>query len=188
MFFYFFIKLKKGVTLSDILRSKLLSVYKYLEIHQTDCRLFVLNARKLFQMTLEESILICCVVFEQQHPWSVGWASWSWSHGSWIYNYLCNQCLSPLMLWVRILIRVRCTTLCDNVCQWLTTGRWFSPDPPVSSTNKTDCHDIAEILLNVALNIIKQTNPWSVFIKRVCDRHPALHMGVSDIILRFRPQ
>jgi len=24
----------------------------------------------------------------------------------------CNQCLSPLMLWVRISIRSRCTTLC----------------------------------------------------------------------------
>ena len=23
-------------------------------------------------------------------------SSWSWSYGSWIYNYLCNQCLSPL--------------------------------------------------------------------------------------------
>jgi len=22
--------------------------------------------------------------------------SWSWSFGSWIYKYLCNQCLSPL--------------------------------------------------------------------------------------------
>jgi hypothetical protein len=44
---------------------------------------------------------------------------WSWSYGSWIYNYLCNQCLSPLMLWVRISIRERCTTLCDKVCQWL---------------------------------------------------------------------
>jgi len=22
--------------------------------------------------------------------------SWSWSHSSWICNYLCNQCLSPL--------------------------------------------------------------------------------------------
>jgi len=30
--------------------------------------------------------------------------SWSWSYGSWIINYLCNQCLSPLMLWVRISI------------------------------------------------------------------------------------
>jgi hypothetical protein len=25
------------------------------------------------------------------------WQSWPWSYGSWIYNYLCNQCLSPLM-------------------------------------------------------------------------------------------
>jgi hypothetical protein len=36
------------------------------------------------------------------------------------------------------------TTLCDKVCQWLEAGRWFSP---VSSTNKTDSHDITEILL-----------------------------------------
>ena len=68
-------------------------------------------------------------------------ASWPWSFGNWIYNYLCNQCLSPLMLWVRISVRVRCTTLCDKVCQWFVTGRWFSLGPPVSSTNKTDCHN-----------------------------------------------
>jgi hypothetical protein len=44
-----------------------------------------------------------------------------------------------------------------KVCQWLATGRWFSPGAPVSSTNKTDHHDITEILLKVALNTIKQT-------------------------------
>jgi hypothetical protein len=27
--------------------------------------------------------------------------SWQWSYGSWIYNYLCNQCLLPLILRVR---------------------------------------------------------------------------------------
>ena len=79
-------------------------------------------------------------------------SSWSWSHGSWIYNYLCNQCLSLLMLWVRISNKARCTTLCDKVCQW------FSPGPRVSSTNNTNRHDITEILLKVALNTIKQTN------------------------------
>jgi hypothetical protein len=52
-----------------------------------------------------------------------GW-SWSWSYGSWIYNYLCNQCLLPLKLWVRI--------------PFIGT--------PVSSTNNTDRHDITEIL------------------------------------------
>jgi hypothetical protein len=35
----------------------------------------------------------------------------------------------------------------------------FSPGTPVSSTNKTDYHDITEILLKVVLNAIKQTNP-----------------------------
>jgi hypothetical protein len=52
-----------------------------------------------------------------------------WSYGSWIYNYLCSQCLSPPMLWVRISIRASCTTLCDKVCQGLVTGQWFSLFP-----------------------------------------------------------
>ena len=60
-----------------------------------------------------------------------------WLCGSWIYKCPCNQCLSSLMLWARILIRARCTTLCDKVCQWLATDGWFSPGTPVSSTNKT---------------------------------------------------
>ena len=49
------------------------------------------------------------------------------------------------------------TTLCDKVCQWLATGRWFSPDTPVSSTNKTDSYDTTEILLKMALNTITLT-------------------------------
>ena len=79
-----------------------------------------------------------------------------WSYGSWIYNFLCNQFLSPLM-WVRISIRARCTTLCIKVCQWLVTGRWFSQGPLVSSNNKTDRHYITEVLLKEALNTIKLT-------------------------------
>jgi hypothetical protein len=37
----------------------------------------------------------------------------------------------------------------------LTHGRWFFPGTPASSTPKTGRHDIAEILLKVALNTIK---------------------------------
>jgi len=37
------------------------------------------------------------------------------------------------------------------------TGRWFSPGTLVSFTNKTDRHDITEILLKVALNTITLT-------------------------------
>ena len=91
-------------------------------------------------------------------------AAWPLSYDSWIYNYLCNQCLSPLMLWIRILIKASCTALCDKVCQWLATGRWFSPGPPVSSINKTDPHDITEMVLKVALNKINQTNKQVVHV------------------------
>jgi hypothetical protein len=35
----------------------------------------------------------------------------SWSYDSWIYNYLCNQCLLPLTLWVRTPSVARCTRL-----------------------------------------------------------------------------
>ena len=44
--------------------------------------------------------------------------------------------------WYRSMILVLDTTLCDKVCQWLAAGWWFSPDTPISSTNKTDHHDI----------------------------------------------
>ena len=42
-------------------------------------------------------------------------------------------------------------------------GLWFSPDTQVSSTNKTDHHDITEILLKVALNTITLTLTINLF-------------------------
>jgi hypothetical protein len=39
----------------------------------------------------------------------------------------------------------------------LAHGQWFSPGTPASSTTKTGHHDIAEILLKVALNIKNQS-------------------------------
>ena len=69
-----------------------------------------------------------------------------WSFGSWIYNYQCNQFLSPPMLWG-----------VQHYVVMFVTGLWFSPGPSVSSTNKTCRHDIAEIFFKVAFNTIKQT-------------------------------
>jgi hypothetical protein len=85
---------------------------------------------------------------------------WSWAYGSWIYNYLCNQWLSPLALWVWMppTRSVLDTTLCEKVYQWLATGWYFSPDTSVSSTNATERQDITEILL--ALNPTIPTHLW----------------------------
>jgi hypothetical protein len=85
----------------------------------------------------------------------------SWLYGSWIYNYLCSQCLLPLTLWVQIPLRwgVLDTTL-HYVITFVSDLRkvsGFSLGTRVSSTNKTDYHNITEILLKVALNTVTLT-------------------------------
>jgi hypothetical protein len=56
----------------------------------------------------------------------------------------------------------------------LAHGRWFSLGTPASSTTKTGRHDIAEILLNVALNKINQINQ-SIFLLQDKDLNYLLH-------------
>jgi hypothetical protein len=51
----------------------------------------------------------------------------------------------------------------DKVYQLLAHGRWFSPGTPTSSTTKTGRHDIAEILLKVALNTKNQFKCENMF-------------------------
>jgi hypothetical protein len=55
-------------------------------------------------------------------------------------------------------IGTRLTATSDKVYQLLARGQWFSPGTPASSTTKAGHHDIAEILLKVALNTKNQIN------------------------------
>ena len=99
-------------------------------------------------------MLIKCNFFNNDPAWPSLVAllipSWSWSYRSWIYNYLCNLCLSQFEFrsWRGTLD----STLCAKVCQGHAADRWFSPGIPVSSASKTVRHDITEILLKVALS------------------------------------
>ena len=56
----------------------------------------------------------CVVTFSISIYISLG-SSWSWPYHSWIYSYLCNQCISLLELWVQIPVMVWCTR---NNCMW----------------------------------------------------------------------
>ena len=75
-----------------------------------------------------------------------------------------NSSYKPITntVWVRTRLcklQKGCTQLpaaSDKVYQLLAHGRWFSPGTPASSTTKTGRHDIAEILLKVALNTKNQ--------------------------------
>jgi hypothetical protein len=68
------------------------------------------------------------------------------------------------------------TTLCDQVCQWLSSGT------PISSTNKTDSHNIIEILLKVAFNTINQTlyYYWNKFLW--IDRKRDVHWHLTSLV------
>jgi hypothetical protein len=60
---------------------------------------------------------------------------------AWVHAQLCK-------------LQKRCTQLAaasDKAYQLLAHGRWFSPGTPASFTTKTGRHDIAEILMKVAL-------------------------------------
>jgi hypothetical protein len=62
----------------------------------------------------------------------------------------------------------------------LAHGWWFSPGTPASSTTKTGRHDIAEILLKVALNTKNQ------IIKSPCqilDKHIIVDVLLNAILL-----
>jgi hypothetical protein len=64
-----------------------------------------------------------------------------------------------------------CTRLAaasDEVYQLLAHDQWFTPGTLASSTTKTGRHDIAEILLKVALNTINQIKIKSYLSTTVC--------------------
>jgi hypothetical protein len=73
------------------------------------------------------------------------------THAAWVRARLCK-------------LQKGCTRLAaasDKVYQLLAHGRWFSPGTPASSTTKTVRHDIAEILLKVALKHQKSTSEYT---------------------------
>ena len=105
--------------------------------------------------------IVCCILYNRQYKTRhVQGPLWSWSYGSWIYNYICNQCISPLTLWVRISLMASCTRYNIMWSRFSMTCRksMVYPDTLVSSINKTDHNDITAILLKVAVNTIALTN------------------------------
>jgi hypothetical protein len=60
-------------------------------------------------------------------------------------------------------------------------GLWFSPGTPVSSTNKTDCHDITEILLKVALNTIMGRSTFPLIETSAC----VIMVGNNDFVSKI---
>ena len=107
---------------------------KTFTIFDTDKTFFchILKSYNLFFVCFSKANWYCLDLFNQIIIWCMSYLFQdfgpSWSYGSWIYNYLCNQCLSPLTLWVLIPIMVRCT-IQHYVINLSVTIKdlWFSP-------------------------------------------------------------
>ena len=63
---------------------------------------------------------------------------------------------------------IRLAAASDQAYPLLAHGRWFSLGTPASATTKIGRHDIAEIMLKVALSTINQIKS---FCNRPCKRH-----------------
>jgi hypothetical protein len=64
----------------------------------------------------------------------------------------------------------------------LANGRWFSPGTPVSSTTKTGRHEIAEILLKVALKYQNQSMNQSINLSS--NYTSDFHIGIYKLFLQ----
>jgi hypothetical protein len=73
----------------------------------------------------------------------------------WCFNSTFNN-ISVSSWWISVIF-THFLTLCDKVCQWLTTGQWFSQGTPVSCTNKTDGHYIMKYCWMWHFNTINPT-------------------------------
>lgn len=68
-----------------------------------------------------------------------------------IFNYLCNLCLAPPKMWVRIPLIARWTRY--NII-WANLSPTCFRSVVFAENSGTDCQDLTEILLQVALNTI----------------------------------
>ena len=79
-----------------------------------------------------------------------------------------------------------CTRLaisCHKVYQLLAHGQWFTPVTPASSTTKTGCHDIAEILLKVALKHKKSINQSSFSLENYANSRGVEHDVPKTVVM-----
>ena len=77
--------------------------------------------------------------------------------------------------------------------QLLAHGRWFSPGTPASSTTKTGRHDIAEILLKVALKHQKSISQSNMLSRALlewlywsCSNRPLKSFEDTKVVIRSR--
>ena len=97
---------------------------------------------------------------------------WSLLYDLWIYNYLFNQCVSPLTLWVRLPLMARCTIMwyslsmnCDRSVV-SSTGARGTDHPPFSNFPFTNLFSIKFLYFFIISSLFPYFNLFvSIFIQ-----------------------
>ena len=92
------------------------------------------------------------IVYIDRFRWLVVW------YGSWIYSYLCNQCMSASSCEFESRLD-EVYSIQHYVIKFVCVWRLVRGFRRLSSTSKTERHDITEILLKVALHTIALLSP-----------------------------
>jgi hypothetical protein len=132
---------------------------------------FISKSCLVYQQILCRDIFVAVVKFFIWHWGSIimlrmsEGPSWPWSYGSWIYNYLCNQCLSPLMLWVpcisdiHILFVWWCLMPRSSIFQLHHGSQVYWWRKPEDTEKTTDLLQVTDKIYHIML----YTSPWSRF-------------------------
>jgi hypothetical protein len=114
--------------------SKFLRLYKY-----NICKYI-----SLFHCFIEKSYKTGLTVEERKKYliiYSIEGPSWPWSYDSWIYNYICNQCLSPLTLWVPTPLSLWCLTpQCQQYFSYFVAVRFIGEGNRSTRRKPPTCH------------------------------------------------
>ena len=129
--------------------SRLVTFIKHLSTRPSIPSLTIPNSASLFFLKIGVFLLI--FISKYQGP------SWSWSYGSWIYNYIY---MSSVPFTTNVVTSNPTQAIQHYVIKFVSDLQQvsgFLRVLKIFSINKTDRQDITEILLKVALNTINQT-------------------------------
>jgi hypothetical protein len=183
----------KIVSDSPVVHSRWLLLLKIIFFSIVHCSFIINQNEQKFNCSFMRRFK--CESLQHMTHWWTAEAKW-WQKLTWPRELIITWCVYESQSIIRRVISVsalalynykkgctRLTAASNKVYQLLAHGRWISPGTPASSTTKSGCHYVAEILLKVALDTIIQSSNHDIAENNF---HLALNNNHSLTINKFQ--